>query len=135
MHQGRIKRFLNGAGPAVVGIACLCYIHYLQWNSGFPAVYNLVKDWQIRDLRGKRQRNGELLVQVFDLCAIAIPRQSRCLTYTAAITCYLRYFGYPAQMVIGVMMRPFSAHSWVRCESVQCWNSLNTEAFTQIDCI
>jgi transglutaminase superfamily protein len=135
MRQGLLERVFQGAGPALVGIICLSYIQFLHWKTGFPAVYNLVKDWHVRDLQGKRQRSGDLLVQVFDFCTILFPKQSLCFTYTAAITCYLRYFGYPAQMIIGVTTRPFTAHSWVKCETVRCWNSLNTDAFTQIDCI
>jgi hypothetical protein len=41
------------------------------------------------------------------------PRRAECLQRSAVLTCLLRRYGLPAQMVIGTQKLPFRAHAWV----------------------
>ena len=40
----------------------------------------------------------------------------KCLQFAAALVCLLRRSGFPAEVVIGVVQRPFTAHAWVELD-------------------
>jgi hypothetical protein len=41
------------------------------------------------------------------------PKRVLCLQRSAVITCMLRHYGVPAQMIIGAQKLPFKAHAWI----------------------
>jgi len=43
-------------------------------------------------------------------------KESLCLQRSAALTCLLKRYGVPAQMVIGAQQMPFKAHAWVEVD-------------------
>ena len=54
------------------------------------------------------------IAAAFETCARLIRSHDRCLVRSLAITHFLARRGIMADMVIGVRLRPFAAHSWVQ---------------------
>jgi hypothetical protein len=127
-----LRRLLGNAYPVLVSFRCLLIIHFLLWRGGFPAVYKKVKEWR---LSPRVPSDGEELARLFDSCSILFPRQNLCLTHSAAATCYLRSFGFPANLILGVRTLPFSAHAWIECSDVRCWITSASDDYCRIDCI
>jgi hypothetical protein len=73
------------------------------------------------------------LLAALDRVVILNIRNMRCLQYAAAAACFLRSYGFPASMVIGVRHRPFSSHAWVELDGQVIAGKEDLEAYTVID--
>lgn len=47
-----------------------------------------------------------------NLACVWYPKRVLCLQRSAVITCMLRHYGVPAEMVMGAQKVPFKAHAW-----------------------
>jgi hypothetical protein len=63
--------------------------------------------------------NAEIIPHIcfaVDLACIWYWKEVLCLQRSAALTCLLKRFGVPAQMVIGTQHMPFKSHAWVEVD-------------------
>jgi hypothetical protein len=56
------------------------------------------------------------LCQAMDMATIWYWREALCLQRSAALTCLLKRYGVPAQLVIGAQQMPFRSHAWVEID-------------------
>jgi hypothetical protein len=98
-------------------IACRSYLEllsleYALLRKDFSAIYDRVRNTPVHPLR-RRTIMPEQISQSVDLAAIFYFKPVLCLQRSAATTCLLKKYGFPAEMVIGVQQFPFLAHAWV----------------------
>ena len=58
----------------------------------------------------------ETICSALNNACVWYPRRAECLQRSAVLTCLLRLYGLPAQMVIGTQKLPFRAHAWVELD-------------------
>lgn len=76
----------------------------------------------------------ERMIRAVDLACVWYPKQVLCLQRSAATTCLLRRFGFPAQLVIGTQSLPFKAHAWVEVKgTIVNDKSYLREMYTALD--
>ncbi len=78
----------------------------------FRSLYDKVRNYPVRSGPAD-QANVERICLAVDRAAIWYPKQLLCLQRSAATACLLRFYGVPAEMVIGAQQMPFRAHAWV----------------------
>jgi hypothetical protein len=78
----------------------------------FPGLLKRVRDHPARR-RISHQISPAKICSAIDLIAIFHHREIQCLQRSAATTCLLRDYGFPARMLIGARTLPFRAHAWV----------------------
>src|SRR5882762_10012011 len=81
-------------------------------RGSFSAIHKKVGNCKVGGQRTP-SRSIEQVCSAVDLACSWYPRQALCLQRSAALTCLLRAYGVPAQMVIGAQKFPFRAHAWV----------------------
>jgi Transglutaminase-like superfamily len=105
----------------------------LLLTRGFATLYYRVRTHPLRKLAPPRAEVDQLAT-AFELACIWYPKRVRCLQRSAALTCLLRSYGIPAQMVIGTQKLPFKAHAWVEVESrVLCDKEYTPEMYAVLD--
>jgi hypothetical protein len=100
--------------------------------AGFSALHATVKQWKPRQ---PSPRDSEVITRVCDTVERACvwhPKQKLCLQRSAAVTCLLRSFGVPAEMVIGVHKMPFYGHSWVEVNGSVVNDHKNVQRFFHV---
>jgi hypothetical protein len=90
----------------------LLSFEYSLFRKDFSAIYDRVGNTPVRALR-QRTIMPEQVCQSVNLAAILYFKPVLCLQRSAATTCLLKKYGFPAEMVIGVQQFPFLAHAWV----------------------
>ena len=83
----------------------------------FPGIHRRVQKYPI----GKKSPADEVEVEAIrdSICGalnnacVWYPRRAECLQRSAVLTCLMRAYGLPAEMVIGTQKLPFRAHAWV----------------------
>ena len=87
----------------------------------FPGIHRRVEKYPVRngllpnnpvdaeEIRGK-------ICSTLNIACVWYPRRAECLQRSAVLTCLLRHYGFPAQMVIGTQKLPFRAHAWVELD-------------------
>jgi hypothetical protein len=95
-------------GKALIG---LLSFDLFCFRSKFSRVHNLVKAWPLSGCEVTSDTTN-LLAHAVDLACVWYPRRVRCLQRSAVLTCLLRIYGIPGQMVIGAQIAPFRAHAW-----------------------
>jgi len=58
----------------------------------------------------------ETICSALNNACVWYPRRAECLQRSAVLTCLMRRYGLPAQMVIGTQKLPFRAHAWVELD-------------------
>ena len=87
----------------------------------FPGIHRRVEKYPIRN--GLLPNNPvdaeevrEKIYATLNIACVWYPRRAECLQRSAVLTCLLRRYGFPAQMVIGTQKLPFRAHAWVELD-------------------
>jgi len=88
---------------------------------GFGCIHHIVNCWPLR----RRNISDKVGVQQICTCVCsAVDRaqvyyfkQILCLQRSVIITCLLRCFGVPAEMVVAARMMPFQSHAWVEVDN------------------
>lgn len=57
--------------------------------------------------------SSQAICRSVDLACLWYWKEVLCLQRSAATTCLLRKYGFPAQLIIGVQTIPFKSHAWV----------------------
>jgi hypothetical protein len=92
----------------------------------FEPLYKRVRNCPIGE-RPISATSVEQICSAVDMACIWYRKEVLCLQRSAAATCLLRYFGVPAQMIIGAQQMPFKAHAWVEVEG----RVVNDRSYTQ----
>lgn len=110
---------LRRIGRRIAAFLTLLATDGVMRMSGFNALCSLVRRFPVRR---SGEADPEALRQALCLeinrAAILYFREVLCLQRSAAVTCFLRWRGIPAEMVIAVQKMPFRAHAWVECDGV-----------------
>jgi len=93
------------------------YLKLIQFDlylarRNFAALYDKVRKCPL----GKKTPPPDAVERIcaaLDMAGIWYWKESLCLQRSAALTCLLKRYGVPAQMVIGAQQMPFKAHAWV----------------------
>jgi len=87
----------------------------------FPGIHRRVQEYPIgRKLPATAvdaEAMRETICSALNNACVWYPRRAECLQRSAVLTCLLRRYGLPAQMVIGTQKLPFRAHAWVELDS------------------
>jgi len=118
-----------GVGHVIAFIRALLMAVYLTRFKSFAAIV-------ARFDRSRRRNTGEfdleragaLLSAYHYIRTWTFARAGRCLLDSIALVEFLRIYGVHASWVVGVQLRPFSAHSWVQHER---WVLNGTPAFVR----
>jgi Transglutaminase-like superfamily len=93
----------------------LIHFDFYLTRKDFAALYNKVRFFPVA---GKPSRPDavEQICATMDMACIWYWKEALCLQRSAALTCLLKQYGVPAQMVIGAQQMPFKAHAWVEVD-------------------
>lgn len=106
----QVKRFL-------MAWTLLLYCDALMQMKGFDSLHSRVRSARTQEVADIRNSPGELS-HLIDLACVLYFKQVFCLQRSAALTLLLRYFGYPARLVLGVQLVPYQSHAWVHLDGV-----------------
>jgi hypothetical protein len=81
----------------------------------FAVLYSKVRERPVRN-GFKNRYSIDQICHAMDVACIWYRKEVLCLQRSAAAACLLRYYGVPAQMVIGAQPVPFRAHAWVEVD-------------------
>ena len=110
-HEGRfLMRFL-----VLRAYLALLRFEILLARGNFAALYDVVRRSPCSHRRYNTYAIGQICSAV-DLACIWYWKEALCLQRSAALTCLLKRFGVPAQMVIGTQHIPFKSHAWVEVD-------------------
>ena len=94
----------------------LLYVDVLMRLRGFPHLYVLVRERQMRTVR--EYENPIALSHAVDLACVFYFKPVLCLQRSAALVLLLSRHGWKGEMVIGAQLLPFRSHAWVEVESM-----------------
>jgi len=98
---------------AMVGWFLLIAVDLIVTIGGFGLLYRIIRGVPTRHwLLFYVLPPSEVLVAL-RLAHAFVPRHLHCLRYCAAGACLLRFHGYSASLVIGIINRPFLSHAWI----------------------
>jgi hypothetical protein len=81
----------------------------------FAALYKKVRSYPV----STKTPTPDALARIcaaMDMACIWYWKEALCLQRSAALTCLLKRYGVPAQMIIGAQQMPFKAHAWVEVD-------------------
>src|SRR5271154_2998292 len=95
----------------------LMFYDLLLARDDFPEIHRRVQKFPLNSKKPKSVIEAEEMRDringTLNNAAVWYPRRAECLQRSAVLTCLLRRYGLPAQMVIGTQKLPFRAHAWV----------------------
>jgi hypothetical protein len=103
--------------PLLMLQAYLELIHFDLYlaRGNFAALYSKVRSYQVAK-QSLTPDTVEKICYAVDMACIWYWKEALCLQRSAALTCLLKRYGVPAQMVIGAQHTPFKSHAWVEVE-------------------
>lgn len=111
-NQNRQRRI----GRMLESWILLLYVDVLMRLRGFPHLYALVRERQMRAVR--EYENPIALSHAVDLACVFYFKPVLCLQRSAALVLLLSRHGWRGEMVIGAQLLPFRSHAWVEREGV-----------------
>ena len=90
----------------------LLLFDYFLSRGDFPGLNRRVEKFPLGRRHFVPDAIDRIVVAVNHAC-VWYPKRSLCLQRSAVLTCMLRRYGFPAEMVIGTQRLPFKAHAWV----------------------
>ena len=87
----------------------------LLLGRNFTRLHRVVRNWKVADRQAPRDI-VDRACQAVNYACVWYPKRALCLQRSAVMTCLLRGYGVPAQMVLGAQRLPFKAHAWVEVE-------------------
>lgn len=98
----------------------LMFYDLLLARDDFPGIHRRVQKFTVSTRKPKSAIDAEEIrdrvCSTLNNAAVWYPRRAECLQRSAVLTCLLRRYGLPAQMVIGTQKLPFRAHAWVELD-------------------
>lgn len=94
---------------SAAAFAVLILVDLTLKAGGFQTLQHLIRCWPISN---ERQPGEEQVCRAIDRAAMLYVKDALCLQRSAVITCLLRSYGTPAQMVIACRKTPFEGHAW-----------------------
>src|SRR5882762_8628978 len=83
----------------------------LGFGRNFAKMHKFVSSRKVAQRQASTNAVDRVCEAVNNAC-VWYPKRVLCLQRSAVITCILRFYGVPAQMVMGAQKVPFKAHSW-----------------------
>ena len=93
----------------------LIYFDFYLARGNFAALYQKVRNYPIRKPNDP-VNTTEKICAALDIACIWYWKEVLCLQRSATSTCLLRFYGVPAQLIIGAQQMPFRAHAWVEVD-------------------
>jgi hypothetical protein len=93
----------------------LIYFDFYLARGNFAALYEKVRNYPITK-PNDRVNTTEKICAAVDIACIWYWKEVLCLQRSATSTCLLRFYGVPAQLIIGAQQMPFRAHAWVEVD-------------------
>jgi hypothetical protein len=93
----------------------LIYFDFYLRRGNFAALYQKVRNYPIRKPNDSVNTTEKICAAV-DIACIWYWKEVLCLQRSATSTCLLRFYGVPAQFIIGAQQMPFRAHAWVEVD-------------------
>jgi len=93
----------------------LIYFDFYLARGNFAALYQKVRNYPITEPNDSVNTTEKICAAV-DIASIWYWKEVLCLQRSATSTCLLRFYGVPAQLIIGVQQMPFRAHAWVEVD-------------------
>src|ERR1700719_3033939 len=93
----------------------LIYFDFYLAHGNFAALYQKVRNYPISKPNDPVNTTEKISAAV-DIACIWYWKEVLCLQRSAASTCLLRFYGMPAQLIIGAQQMPFRAHAWVEVD-------------------
>ena|GEM_PF-686634 len=84
----------------------------------FRSLHYAIKSWPLASEFNSLSKIAPATCTAIENACTYYPKQAVCLQRSVVATCMLRYYGVPAQLVIGVRKMPFYSHAWVEVEGV-----------------
>lgn len=81
--------------------------------AGFKSLHKLIRRCPSLRKAEPNSENAARICTAVDRASIYYFKRAWCLQRSATTVCFLRLFGFPAELVIGVRKMPFYAHAWV----------------------
>lgn len=81
----------------------------------FSRLHRTARSWPVASKVASSGITEQVCEGVNYACAW-YPKQALCLQRSVVMTCLLRSYGIPAQMVLGAQKLPFKAHAWVEVD-------------------
>jgi hypothetical protein len=97
------------------GLLVLLAFDVLGFNGNFPKMLKFVRSRRVSRRTSQPDAVNRICDAVNNAC-VWYPKRVLCLQRSAVITCMLRYYGVPAQMVMGAQKLPFKAHAWTEVD-------------------
>jgi hypothetical protein len=113
-------------------ILALATYDLFRLGTDFARIRRFVLSWKVR----RRFHPAEIVDQACRALRYArvwYPKRVRCLQRSAVLTCFLRHYGIPAQMVMGSQKIPFKAHAWAEVEGKAINERRDVSIFTVWD--
>jgi Transglutaminase-like superfamily len=100
----------------------------------FPGLYLFVRTKKTRHVSAipNTTKIGTLALAM-QIASVWLPLRTYCLTYSAALVCFLRDHGVPAELVIGIRQRPFQGHAWIEYDGLVIGDSTDRRNYTVLD--
>ena len=99
----------------------------LLLGRNFTRLHRVVRNWKVADRQAPRDI-VDRACQAVNYACVWYPKRALCLQRSAVMTCLLRGYGVPAQMVLGAQRLPFKAHAWVEVEGQAINERANVQA-------
>ena len=115
----------------VQALRYLVLVHLILTTRGLDGLHRYVRAAKPADC-GK-QEDLQSLRRAFQLGRRLYFTRLRCLPCGAACALYLRRYGWPADVVLGIARRPFLAHVWVELEGRAILGTYDTSRYVVMD--
>jgi hypothetical protein len=93
----------------------LIYFDLYLARGDFAALYQKVRNYPVRKPHDPVNTTEKICAAVAIAC-IWYWKEVLCLQRSATSICLLRFYGVPAQLIIGAQQIPFRAHAWVEVD-------------------
>jgi hypothetical protein len=107
-----MTNMLQSSVLAVKAFFSLLYFDAAGLGQDFPKLRAKVRASQL-SRRAPSAYTTALVCSAVNRACIWYPKRVFCLQRSMVVTCLLRSYGVPAQMVFGAQRLPFRAHAWV----------------------
>jgi hypothetical protein len=110
----------------------LALFQFVGACGGFRIRRYAVSRWPVAKIQKTDQKVLSNLCLTVTKACVWFPKLSKCLQQSTATTCFLRQYGFSAEMVIGVHKMPFSSHAWVEVNGKVVNDHRNVQTYFKV---
>ena len=119
---------------ALIAFLLLGFMVILLRVRKFPTLYEFVRRCPVRmRFYSSKTANAEQIISAVRQASIWLPVRTMCLVYSAAQVVLLRNHAVPADLVIGVKLRPFEGHAWVESKGEVLGSKVDKRLYVVLD--